>query len=68
MKAEEARRIAEEFTPDIKEILEIIKEEANSGRFSTSKSQKLLYDERTRNYLQRLGYKVKFIDQQRDLS
>ncbi len=52
MRAEEARKVAERFTPDVKEVIEIIVREANNGGFSTSGASRFLYDEKVRKHLE----------------
>jgi hypothetical protein len=66
MRAEEARKVAERFTPDVKEVIEIIVREANNGGFSTSGASRFLYDEKVRKHLEEMGYKTKWHDVQRD--
>jgi hypothetical protein len=66
MNASEARKIAEQFTPDVKEVLEIIRNEAMNGGFSTTGASKFLYDKKVRTHLEAMGYKIKWHDSQRD--
>lgn len=66
MRAEEARKIAEQFTPDVKEVLEIVKKEATNGGLSTSGASRFLFNERVRKHLEKLGYRIKFVEAQRD--
>lgn len=66
MKAEQARALAEEYNPDITKVCEIIKNKALNGEFSTSNASELLYDQRVRNRLKTMGYKITWIDLQLD--
>jgi hypothetical protein len=65
MNAQEARKIAEEFeyTPEIDEIVELIKKSANRGEFSTTTDR---MKPPTQKYFERQGYKVEWYDVQRD--
>jgi len=65
MNAQEARKMAEEFewTPEIDETIELIKKSANRGEFSTTTNR---MKPSTQRYLERVGYKVRWHDVQRD--
>lgn len=65
MNAQKARKIAEEFeyTPEIDEIVELIKKSANRGDFSTTTDR---MKPSTQKYFERQGYKVEWYDVQRD--
>jgi hypothetical protein len=65
MDAKEARKLAEEFeyTPEIDEIIVLIKKSANRGEFSTTTDR---MKPSTQKYLERQGYKVDWYDVQRD--
>lgn len=66
MKASEARKLAEQCSPDVKEVIEIIRNAAMNGYLSTTSESKLLYDERVRTRLEIMGYRIKWHDVQRD--
>ena len=66
MKASEARKLAEQSSTDVKEVIEIIRNAAMNGHLSTTSESKLLYDERVRVRLEIMGYRIKWIDFQRD--
>lgn len=70
MRAEEARKLADSFTPEIRLILGEIKRRAESGEYtlisSDIESERLLGDAKVRDYLEKLGYKVTWRDVQRD--
>jgi len=65
MNAKEARKLAEEFewTPEIDECIELIKNSVNRGGFSTTTDR---MKPSTQKYLEREGYKVQWHDVQRD--
>ena len=65
MNAQKARKIAEEFewTPEIDEAIELIKRVANRGEFSATTNR---MSPPTKKYLEREGYKVQWVDVQRD--
>jgi hypothetical protein len=65
MNAQEARKLAEEIkiTPEIVDTIEEIKEAATVGKFSIYKD---ILSHPTRVHLERLGYKVRWYDVQRD--
>lgn len=65
MNAKEARKLAEEFewTPEIDECIELIKNSVNRGGFSTTTDR---MKPSTQKYLEREGYKVQWYDVQRD--
>ena len=65
MDAKEARKLAEEFeyTPEIDEIIVLIKKSANRGEFSTTTDR---MKPSTQKYLEKQGYKVAWYDVQRD--
>lgn len=65
MNAKEARKIAEQFSPDVKSVLELILTEAGNGGFSTSQASDYLYDSRVRKHLEGMGYTIKWHDVQR---
>lgn len=66
MRAEEARKLAEQFTPDVKEVLNIIKRKASDGFFSTANASSYLTNEKVRKHLEGMGYTIKWYDVQRD--
>ena len=66
MKAEEARKLAEQFTPDVKEILDLIRIAAMNGKFSVNPPSNLIIYSRVREHLELLGYKTTFHDVQGD--
>jgi hypothetical protein len=65
MNAKEARELAEvvKITPEIVNTIEEIKEAATVGKFSIYKD---ILSHPTRVHLERLGYKVRWHDVQRD--
>lgn len=66
MKATEARKLAEQFTPNVKEVLDIVKREAELGKFSTNSGvDEFLDDSRVRNHLKLLGYSIEWHEIQR---
>lgn len=65
MDAKEARKLAEQFSPDIKEVLNIITKEAGNGGFSTTQASDYLYDVKVRTYLEKMGYTIKWNEVQR---
>jgi hypothetical protein len=70
MRAEEARKLADSFTPEIRLIIKEIERRAERGEYTLTSSdiemERLLGDAKVRAYLEKLGYKVTWRDVQRD--
>jgi hypothetical protein len=62
MKAEEVRKIADQYIPDITDVIHIVKKEAKRGKYKTRKASKQLFNPDVREYLKQLGYKLDFVD------
>ena len=65
MNAKEARKMSEEFvwTLEIDETIELIKKSVNRGEISTTTNR---MKPSTQKYLESEGYKVQWVDVQRD--